>query len=178
MHAPTPAPRRAPDPTDDGRSLPILTLPPPPLTLPDGWAEAQQHWDEVFETIVATCGVRWVSVTRRDRDGALHCLARNAPAATVFDALEDRLGQGPRHEAVRTGRPASSVTAVTDLRWPRWSRSFTPAGPGCLSRALILPISDGSPRVATLNLYFARGAPDGSHVDQVQLGHRIGDWSI
>ena len=68
----------------------------------------------------------------------------------MLDAIEDRLGQGPCEEALRTGVPVLLGDVDTDLRWPQYREALAAAG--CQS-VLGMPLELGPDAAAVLNFF-------------------------
>ncbi len=47
--------------------------------------------------------------------------------SAVIDDLQFTVGEGPCHDALRTGRPVHSSDLTTERRWPGW-KAATPGG--------------------------------------------------
>ncbi|WP_461186567.1 GAF and ANTAR domain-containing protein [Arthrobacter sp. Z4-13] len=80
-------------------------------------------------------------------------IAGSSDQAILLDGVEQRLGDGPCLEALRTGEPVLLDDVSSDPRWPRFQRELADKGIGSV---LGVPINLGKNASAALN-FFADG---------------------
>jgi len=88
-----------------------------------------------------------VTLHRRKRSASI---AGSSDEAVALDEIEQRLGQGPCEEALRTGKPVLLGDVATDPRWPQYRESLEAAG--CRS-VLGMPLNLGPDAAAVLNFF-------------------------
>lgn len=114
-----------------------------------------------------------VTLHRRKRSAYI---AGSSDEAVVLDEIEQRLGQGPCEEALRTGAPVLLGDIVSDRRWPEYRESLDAAG--CRS-ALGIPLSLGPDAAGVLNFFapatglFTEDAIADAEVFAVMAGHAL-----
>lgn len=88
-----------------------------------------------------------VTLHRRKRSASI---AGSSDDAILLDGIEQRLGQGPCEEALRTGAPVLLGDVSTDPRWPEYRESLVAAG--CRS-VLGMPLELGPDAAAVLDFF-------------------------
>jgi GAF domain-containing protein len=77
-------------------------------------------------------------------------IAGSSDEAVMLDQIEQRLGQGPCEEALRTGKPVLLADVATDPRWPEYQETLAAAG--CRS-VLGMPLDLGPAAAAVLDFF-------------------------
>jgi GAF domain-containing protein len=88
-----------------------------------------------------------VTLQRRKRSTVI---AGSSDDAILLDGIEQRLGDGPCTEAVRTGKPVLVPDVSTDSRWPRYCQELSALG--CRS-VLGVPLHLGPDASGALNFF-------------------------
>lgn len=88
-----------------------------------------------------------VTLLRRKRSTTI---AGSSDEAILLDGVEQRLGDGPCTQALRTGKPVMIANVSTDPRWPEYCESLTAVGCGSV---LGIPLQLGADDSGALNFF-------------------------
>lgn len=101
-----------------------------------------------------------VTLHRRKRPATI---AGSSDQAILLDGIEQRLGDGPCLEALRTGVPVLLGDVLSDARWPEFRRELADKG---FASVLGVPLDLGNNASAALDFFAADAAVFTKHTTQ------------
>lgn len=124
--------------------LDLMDEPDPTATLPD----------LLCRLTVARLPVVAASIALTDADGFSQMVAGSDPRAVELETLQFTLGEGPCHEAVRTGRlvQQQDLAGTGPARWPLYTEQMISLG---IRATFSFPLRIGAIRLGVLDLFAA-----------------------
>ena len=92
------------------------------------------------------------SITVPDSTPRMRSVAYLDARAADCDRLQGEIGEGPAHDAIKSGKVQAATNLAMDDRWPRWATAANQLG---ISRVLVLRLFANSTS-GTLSLYATR----------------------
>lgn len=110
--------------------------------------------NRVCRTIVVELGASGAAVNMMSVSGSSpSVIGTSDPVSSRVDDLQFTMGEGPCHDALRTGRPVHSADLSAESRWPGYCSAALDCGVGSV---YAFPLQVGAVNLGVLDLYLAR----------------------